>query len=83
MKSRSFALASAAAALFLAGGIGVANADEGEAAAKIHCEGVNQCKGQSDCATEANQCKGQNSCKGKGFLLMTEDECKAAKGESE
>jgi uncharacterized membrane protein len=82
MKSRSFVLASAAAALFLAGAVHSANADEGKEAAKIHCDGVNQCKGQSDCATATNQCKGQNSCKGKGFLSMTEAECETAKAES-
>lgn len=43
--------------------------------AKIHCTGVNACKGQSACKSASNACKGQNSCKGKGFLEMTAKEC--------
>lgn len=80
MKSRSIVLASAAAALFVAGGAGMATADEGE---KIKCEGVNSCKGQSGCATAENECAGQNSCKGKGFLKLTQEECDAAKAEQD
>jgi len=80
MNSKSFALASAAAAMFAAGGIGLATAEHHEdSAAKIHCEGVNQCKGHSDCATADNECKGLNSCKGKGYLSLTQAECDAIK----
>jgi len=43
--------------------------------AKIHCLGVNACKGKSACKSANNACKGQNSCKGKGFLEMTAKEC--------
>jgi len=28
--------------------------------AKVHCYGVNTCKGTSDCKTAKNDCKGQN-----------------------
>lgn len=69
------ALATAAAILLSGGfaGTAVAGSD-----AKIHCTGVNACKGQSACKSANNACKGQNSCKGKGFLEMTQDECKDA-----
>jgi hypothetical protein len=69
------AIATAAALLF--GSLAVSAADTKEA--KIHCMGVNSCKGQSACKTASNECRGHNSCKGQGFLEMTARECEAAK----
>jgi hypothetical protein len=69
------ALATAAAMLFTSVGISTAHAED----AKIHCMGVNGCKGQSACKTAANACKGQNSCKGAGFLELTAKQCTEAK----
>ncbi len=69
------AIATAAALLFSVASIATASADE----AKVHCTGVNSCKGQSSCKSASNSCKGQNSCKGKGFVEMTQKECDAAK----
>jgi hypothetical protein len=68
-------LATAAAILFSTGFVSTTFAGSD---AKIHCTGVNACKGQSACKSASNACKGQNSCKGKGFLEMTQDECKDA-----
>ena len=82
MGARGVLVASAAAALFLAGVPGASHAEESGAEAKIKCEGVNACKGHSDCQTATNQCKGQNSCSGKGFVMMTEAECEAAKAKA-
>ncbi|MGE3829438.1 MAG: hypothetical protein AB7F76_00450 [Parvibaculaceae bacterium] len=48
--------------------------------AKVHCMGVNACKGQSACKTANSACKGQNACKGQGFLEKTKAECDAAGG---
>ena len=76
MKQKSFALASAAAALFLAGAVAPAHAEE---EGKIKCEGVNSCKGHSSCKTLLSDCAGHNECKGKGFLMLTPEECEAAK----
>lgn len=43
---------------------------------KVHCTGINTCKGTSDCAVEGmHSCKGQNACAGKGFVAMGKDEC--------
>jgi hypothetical protein len=71
--TRGLATAVAVAALFgtptLIGS--AAAADE----PKVHCGGVNACKGQSACKSANNACKGQNACKGKGFLEMTQKEC--------
>ena len=52
-------------------------------AEKVHCYGVNSCKGSSDCKTAENSCKGQNSCKGHGFKAMSADECTKAGGTTE
>jgi len=82
MRVRNFsgvAVATAAAMLF---GTGLASAADSGTDAKIHCSGVNSCKGQSACKSANNACKGQNSCKGKGFLEMTKAECKDAKAKA-
>jgi hypothetical protein len=49
-------------------------------AAKVHCQGVNSCKGKSACNSASNSCAGKNSCKGKGWIELTEQECKAKGG---
>jgi hypothetical protein len=69
---RGVSAATAAALLFTTAFTGSAFASD---EAKIHCTGVNACKGQSACKSANNACKGQNSCKGKGFLEMTAKEC--------
>ena len=74
-KLSGIALAVAAAGMFVTAGVGSAVAAED---GKIHCEGVNACKGKSDCKTANNACKGQNACKGKGYVSMSEKDCKAA-----
>lgn len=66
------AIATAAAALFVAGGAGVATAQDDSV--KVKCYGANACKGQSECKTAMSD-KGKNSCKGKGFKMMTEKAC--------
>ena len=48
--------------------------------AKVHCYGVNTCKGTSDCKTAKNECKGMNDCKGHGFKEMTAQQCTTAGG---
>lgn len=75
MKSRGAAIATAAALLFSSVPLATVQAAD----AKVKCEGVNGCKGQSACATAKNSCQGQNACKGTGYLLLTQAECDAAK----
>ena len=70
------ALAALQAAPAAAGG------DHAEAK-KVHCYGVNACKGSSDCKTAENACKGHNACKGAGFKAMTAEECTKAGGTTE
>jgi hypothetical protein len=73
-KSSGFILASAAAALFMSGPV-MAEDQGGEQEAKVHCGGINACKGKSECKTATNACGGQNSCKGKGYISTSEEEC--------
>ena len=82
MRTRNALVASAAAALFLAGFGGAAHAEAPGSEAKVKCEGVNSCKGHSDCKSAQNACKGHNGCGGKGFLMMTQAECDAAKAKA-
>src|ERR1700690_2996775 len=58
-KLTGIAIAAAAAGVFSTVTVGSAfAADE----AKVHCAGVNACKGQNDCKGAKNACKGQGSC---------------------
>ena len=79
MNAKSFIIASAAAALFIAGGSGMATAGDDEA--KVKCDGANSCKGQSACKTDSSACAGHNECKGKGFVMLSEADCEKAKAE--
>ncbi len=78
MRIRSVVVASAVASLFFAGTQGTA-ADDSGMGAKVKCEGVNSCKGQSDCHSARNASKGQNGCAGQGYKFMSQAECDTAK----
>jgi uncharacterized membrane protein len=82
VRNRRSLVASAAAALFLGGLAAPAHAEDQAGDAKIKCEGVNSCKGHSDCKSAQNACKGKNGCGGKGFVMMTQEECDAAKAKA-
>jgi uncharacterized membrane protein len=43
--------------------------------AKVHCYGVNSCKGMSDCKSGMHECKGMNDCKGQGFKELSAKAC--------
>jgi hypothetical protein len=64
-----FAASAPIAALAGAGGDG-----------KVHCAGVNDCKGKGGCKSADNACKGKNGCAGKGWMEMSEKDCMAKKG---
>lgn len=72
------AMAAAAAALLIAGTVGVSVSAQ---AAAVHCGGVNSCKGTSSCKSANNACKGMNACKGQGWTeKASAEECTAAGG---
>ncbi len=77
MTAKGSVIAAMAAGMFLASAPIVANA---KGTAKVHCEGVNSCKGKGACNSANNGCKGQNSCKGKGWIELTAKKCKAKGG---
>lgn len=68
--------APAAAADSPAGSVGAAVA----AGDKVHCYGLHDCKGNSDCKTAEHSCKGKNACKGHGFKAVTAKDCLAQGG---
>ena len=79
MTKRSAVLAAAAAAIFVTGAANPAIAGHHEAGEKVKCDGVNSCKGQSECNTDHSACHGKNECAGKGWVKMTPEECAKAK----
>ena len=87
MNTKSFIIASAAAAMFFAGSVSADSHEghdhEADSDSMIKCEGANACKGQSACATADSACGGQNACAGKGFLKLSKADCDAAKAAGE
>jgi len=75
-----FSLAATAAVVALSAAAPTAPVFAAQGAAKVHCYGVNSCKGTSDCKTAKNECRGQNECKGQGFKELTAKQCKAEGG---
>jgi uncharacterized membrane protein len=78
-KTTSVALAVAAASLFAFAPV----ASQAGNDAKVHCYGINNCKGQNDCKSLFSSCKGQSACKGKGFKDVTLKECRDMGGKLE
>jgi len=70
-KTTGVALAIAAAGIF---SIAPMTASAGSDS-KVHCYGVNACKGKNDCKTANNACKGKNSCKAQGFVSVSKEAC--------
>ena len=55
-------------------------AAKGAAEAKVHCQGINACKGHGECGGAGHDCAGKNECKGKGWISATAADCKAKGG---
>ena len=47
---------------------------------KVHCYGINKCKGTGDCSGKGHQCAGHNKCAGKGHINLPKDVCLRIKG---
>jgi len=75
-KATGTAMAIAAAAMFGAAPTAATAGSD----AKVHCYGVNKCKGHNDCKGEKNACKGMASCKGQGFISMSKHACEEIGG---
>ena len=74
MSTKGTLVAALAAGLFASAAPTLVSAAEG--AGKVHCEGVNACKGKGGCHSASNACAGKNGCKGKGWVEMGDKECK-------
>jgi hypothetical protein len=72
MSTKGALIAAMAAGLFSTAPAVVHAADS----AKVHCSGVNSCKGKGSCHSASNSCAGKNGCKGKGWMEMSEKDCK-------
>jgi hypothetical protein len=66
------AIALAAAGLFFGG---CASYDKPSQTAQVKCDGINACKGQSECKSAKSACKGQNACKGQGYVSVSKQDC--------
>ncbi|MET0984955.1 MAG: hypothetical protein ABW034_06050 [Steroidobacteraceae bacterium] len=80
INAKSTAGIAASAALFALSAVAMTAPASAADSDAVHCYGVNNCKGMSDCKTTSNECKGQNSCKGHGFKEMSAKACTAAGG---
>ena len=67
-------IASAVASLMASGAL-TARAEDKAGGDKVHCSGINSCKGTASCAGGGHGCKGQNSCKGQGWVEASAKEC--------
>jgi len=73
--SKGIMIASAVATLVTSGALTARAADEKAGGDKVHCSGINSCKGTASCAGGGHGCKGQNSCKGQGWVETSAKEC--------
>lgn len=78
--SKSGAALAAAAFAIAAAATFAMPANAAMTAKKVHCFGINSCKGQSACKSGNHGCKGLNSCKGQGFIDVSAKTCAAKKG---
>jgi uncharacterized membrane protein len=79
VSSKLFVASAAAGLLTLAAAANPAQAAEAKDD-KVHCYGINKCKGTGDCGGKGHSCAGQNSCKGKGWLELDKETCLKIQG---
>ena len=80
-KQRTLLAASVAGLLAAVGSVRAgpvqAAAEGGE---KVHCYGVNKCKGTGDCGGKGHSCAGMNACQGQGYIDFKQDDCLRIQG---
>jgi uncharacterized membrane protein len=74
-KTNTLVLASAVAGLLAMNAFGAPSTAKAGEEGKVHCYGVNTCKGTGACGGKGHSCAGQNACKGQGFLELEKDAC--------
>lgn len=87
MDSRGGLIAAAVAGLLLTAPACGSDDDDGAETTgtqtgEVKCEGINECAGQSECASaDGNSCHGTNECAGQGWVTVdSEEECEEAGG---
>jgi uncharacterized membrane protein len=80
MNRHSKVLLAAAVGALLAGGNAAVAADDAKADEKVHCYGINKCKGTGDCSGKGHDCAGHNACAGQGHINLPKDVCLRIKG---
>lgn len=75
----------AAAVAVMFGAMGCSGNDDaqttGKTSSEVKCQGVNECKGKSECASkDGNECQGLNDCKGHGWTTMPDAKACTDKG---
>lgn len=78
-KAIGTALATAAAAMFIAGAA-ITVAPVAAQADGVKCAGINDCKGHGSCKGASNECKGLNACKGQGWVSADSASACTSKG---
>ncbi|MBM4256011.1 MAG: hypothetical protein FJ147_08955 [Deltaproteobacteria bacterium] len=68
-------IASAVATLVTSGALTARAADDKAGSDKVHCSGINACKGQGACSGAGHSCSGKNACKGQGWVETSAKEC--------
>ncbi len=79
-KSTKGMMIAASVASLLASGLVMAGGSAAKAEPKVHCTGINACRGHGECAGDGHGCHGGNSCKGKGWIDVSAKECKEKGG---
>ncbi|MFZ5472192.1 MAG: hypothetical protein ACOZIN_22400, partial [Myxococcota bacterium] len=85
MKSPFGVSLAAAVATALITGCGVSGGAKestvGQLGQEVKCQGINECKGTSECASkDGNSCQGLNECKGQGWITEPSAESCTSKG---
>jgi hypothetical protein len=78
--SKGMMIAASVATLLASGTLLAGGGSAPKAEAKVHCTGINACKGHGECAGDGHGCAGGNSCKGKGWVDVSAKECADKKG---
>jgi uncharacterized membrane protein len=73
-------LLTAVAGMLAASSLGGAVLADNAATEKVHCYGINKCKGTGDCSGKGHKCAGQNACKGQGHINLPTDVCLRIQG---
>lgn len=80
--NKNVMIASAVAAFLAGASCGKApESNTGSSQQEVKCEGVNECKGTSECASkDGNSCQGLNECKGQGWVTKESKEACESEG---